>query len=552
VRQAVVASSAAPWRGTDTRRLLAVTIAALVLFTYGLGVGALWDRDETKYTQVAVEILRTRDPFTLNFNGEPWFVHPPLFMWLQAATGWLLGFTEFTARIWSAVSGAAVVAVTFLLGRFLYDPRTGLLASVILATTMQVVAQSRLAVFDPTLLAFMIAAFYMFLVARTSGSRGASLWAWMWAGLATTTKGPIGLLLPAMVLTTLALVQRRLAFPRWRDLPLLELAVFAVIGLHWYVIETVRHGLPFLRTVVGDYLVGRFFGVVQDQPGPWWYYGPVLVVGTFPWTGFVPSALVYHLRRRREIASQVTLLWIGITVAFYSAAGTKLPNYLLPVYPLLAIAIGKMCLDGLDRRTIDAPRLLGWAFGLVPAGAAVFVAAIAVLGFIRHPADLVPLRTPLLIVAGVFVAGPLAAVGLYLTRRERPAVLALAATIAVALPVLVHYALPAIEPYRSLPRVAQRLAEQLRLHDGLAGVMPETPSLVYYTRHRVIWVEDPADLDQAVCRYHRLFVVVPDDEYRAWVASRLPAAAREQGADGPYRILLKEGATACSGALTNR
>ena len=544
------AAGASPWPGADTRRLWLVTLAALVLFSYGLGVGTLWDQDEAKYTQVAVEILQTRDLFTLRVNGEPWFVHPPLFMWLQAGTGWLFGFTEFSARIWSAVSGAAVVAVTFLLGRFLYDSKTALVACVILATTIQVFAQSRLAIFDPTLLAFMLSAFYMFLVAQASGSRKAHLWAWMWAGLATTTKGPIGLVLPVLVIGALAIVRRR--WPRWREISLLGPVLFAAVGLHWYIIETVRHGAPFLRTVVGYYLFGRFFGVVENQPGPWWYYGPVLLAGAFPWTAFLPPAAVYHLRRRREFASQVSLLWIGLTLVFYSAAGTKLPNYILPIYPLVAIAIGRLCVDALARDSADAPRLLRWAFGFVLVGAAIFVAAIAIFGVVRFPAELAALRTPLLIVTGVFAAGPLAAVFLFLTRRPALALAALAATMVVALPVLAHDTLPAIEAQRPIPRIARSLREQLRPQDGLAGVrMSETASLIYYTRHQVVWVETPADLARTLCRYDRLFLVVPEDEYRAWVASRLPATARQQGADGRYRILLKEGAAACAGARTH-
>jgi 4-amino-4-deoxy-L-arabinose transferase-like glycosyltransferase len=113
-------------------------MAALLLFVYGLGVGTLWDQDEPKYTQVAREILQTRDLFTLHLDGQPWFVHPPLFMWLQAATGALFGFTELTARIWTALSSVGIVAVTFLLGRLLYDSTTGALAAAIAATTLHV------------------------------------------------------------------------------------------------------------------------------------------------------------------------------------------------------------------------------------------------------------------------------------------------------------------------------------------------------------------------------------------------------------------------------
>lgn len=535
--------------GADVRRALLVTVAALALFSYGLGAGTLWDQDEAKYTQVAVEMLQTGDPFTLRVNGEPWFVHPPLFMWLQAATGWAFGFTEFTARIWSAISGAAAVGVTFLLGRFLYDGTTATVAAAVLATTFQFFAQSRLAVFDPTLLAFMLASLYMFLVAAASGSRAAQLWAWTWAGLATLTKGPIGLLLPGLVLGALALVGPRRARPWWREISPLGPVLYAVIGLHWYVIEAIRHGEPFLRTVVGYYLVGRFFGVVESQSGPWWFYVPVLLAGAFPWAGFLPSAIIYHLRRRHEYPSRIILLWVAVVLVFYTAAGTKLPNYILPVYPLLAIAIGRLCADAQRRGSADAPRLLAWAFGLVLAGAAAFVAAIAVFVLDRHPAETAALRAPLLVIAGTFALGPLAGVGLALARRPGPALAALASTLVVAAPVLTHQTLPTVEAYRPIPRIAQRLRTQLGPRDGLAGIrMSTTASLIYYTGHRVIWVESPADLDRALCRYDRLFMVVPDREYRAWVASRLPPRVRQQGADGPYRILLIENRDACVGA----
>ena len=82
------------------RALIATVLAfAAVLFVVGIGRGSLWDQDEAKYTQVAREILLTRDPITLHVNGRPWFVHPPLYMWLQALTGGAFGFSEVSARI---------------------------------------------------------------------------------------------------------------------------------------------------------------------------------------------------------------------------------------------------------------------------------------------------------------------------------------------------------------------------------------------------------------------------------------------------------------------
>jgi hypothetical protein len=163
-----------------------------------------------------------------------------------------------------------------------------------------------------------------------------------------------------------------------------------------------------------------------------------------------------------------------------------------------------------------------------------------------RPAEIAALRTELLLIVAVLAAGPLAAVGCFLARRERLALGMLAATIIGMLPVVVHRTLPALEAYRPLPRLAQELREQLHPEDRLAAVALERASLVYYTQRRVIWIRNSRDLDRALCRPGRLFVVVPEPAYRAWVAPRLRGAGRQQGADGPYRILLAEGRAVCA------
>ncbi|MBI3998372.1 MAG: glycosyltransferase family 39 protein, partial [Armatimonadetes bacterium] len=472
-----------------------MTLAAFALFSYGLGVGTLWDRDEPTYARIAVEILQTGDPFTLRFNGQPWFVHPPLFMWLQALVGSLFGFSEFTARIWSAVSGAVVVAETFLLARWLYDARTATAAAAILATTLQFLVQARLAVFDPTLLAFMLAAFYMALIGQVRGDRRAQHWAWLWAGLATATKGPIGLALPGLAIAALSIIHRD--WTRWRASLVTGPLLFAAVGLPWYLIEAIRHGEAFLRPVVGTYLFGRFFGVVERQAGPWWYYAPVLLAGAFPWAAFLPPMAVYHERRRSQFASQVILVWVGLVLAFYTLAGTKLPNYILPVYPLLAIGIARVCLDALRGASADAPRLLRWAFALEVVGVAVLAAVVIAFGMVEYPGQVASLRAPLMVAAAVFAAGPVASLAAYLFGRPAAALVALGATLVVAVPVLVHHTLPAVQQQRALPRVAIALRGQMQASDLLAGVqMGVTPSLAFYAGRPVVWIQTREDLER--------------------------------------------------------
>ncbi len=531
--------------GAETRAVLVVVLGALLLFTYGLGAGDLWEHDEATYTQAAREMLGTRDPLTMHVNGRPWFDKPPLFMWLQALTGSAFGFTTFVARVWSAVFGALAVAATFLIARRLHGPRTGLMAAAMLATTMQFVGSSRIAVLDATLLAFMLLAFYMYLVADQTGSRRAHLWAWAWAGVASLTKGPIGLVLPALAIATLWAVRRE--WWRWRQIPVWGPVVFAAIGLSWYAVETVRHGAPFLRVTVGQYMLGRIFGVVDNQPGPLWFYAPVLLAGGFPWAAFFASAAVYALRHRTEAASQVVLAWVGVPLIFFSLASTKTVNYILPVYPFLAIGVARVWRGALDG-SVEERRLVHWAFGLMVVWVAAAAAVAAGVGLVRYPLEVEALRTPLFVIAAVLTTGPLAALAAHVMRRERIALAALMLTPVVAMPILVHHTLPAVEAQRALPRIARTVHGLTRPGDHVAAVqMPEIASLIYYGERPVIEVGSANELDQVLCVHHRLALVTPEKAYLEWVGQRLPSGVQEEGRDGGYRILFKGGPTRCEG-----
>lgn len=533
----------------DSRRVALIALAAFILFSYGLGTGTLWDEDEARYAQVAVDIIASGDPFTLRIDGRPWFDKPPLFMWLQAATGRLVGFSEATARVWSAVSGATSVAVTYLIAQRFYGPQTALVASGILATTMEFFVLSRVAVLDALLVACMLLTLHMVLVAQEAGTirsaRRAYGWALVWAGWATAAKTPIGLLFPVAVVGLLWAIRGE--GRRWRQIPLWGVLLYAVIGLNWYAVETWRFGPAFLRAALSHNVVGRMYTVVDDQPGPWWYYVPLLMAGTFPWTAFVPSAIVYHFRRRWELGSQVIGLWVAVIVVVYSIAATKLPNYILPVYPLLAIGVARLCVDAVKGASTDAAGLMRWAFRLLAITVAIFIGFISVYGVIRHPEALAGLRVPLLIVASVLSAFPVAAIVLYYQGRVASALLALMLMLPAATPVLVHHTLPAIERYRPMPRLARAARQMLQPGDMLAAVhLRKSPSLRYYAERPVVWIDDPAGLSDVLCRFDRLVLVVPDWAYREWVAARLPPTVHTERQDIGHRIVRKDAAGPCA------
>ena len=499
---------------SDRRPLAAVVLFAAVLFVTGVGRGSLWDQDEAKYTQIAREILQTGDPITLHVNGRPWFVHPPLYMWLQAAVGALFGFSEVTARIWSVVFGVVGVYATMLLGEMLFGRRPALLGGVVLATTFEYFILSRLAIFDVVLTAFMLLALYAFLKAVRTGERRFRYWAALWVGLGILTKGPIALLLPGLV-TGAYLAIRRISIGgvgRWTGPALLA----GGLGFSWYLLEWSRHGWEFVRIVIGYYTITRFVGVVEGQAGPWWYYAPVFGIGAFPWTAFLLAAIPYHIRRRREDGSLLLLLWIGVTVGFYSLAGTKLPNYVLPAFPFAALAVGVMWHDAFEDHP-PAQRLLALAFAGTAVALLVFAGEIAAFARIKYPDDLAAVQRHLIVVA-VMLALCLAAAGAaYLMRRPRAAFAVIAATTVVMAIALVGWTVPMIDARRPIRPVAAAIRNALPAGEAFIGYrISDHQTLLYYSERRAEWVDDPVDVLRLVCVGRRIILAGRPSEIEAW------------------------------------
>ncbi|HLW47033.1 MAG TPA: glycosyltransferase family 39 protein [bacterium] len=496
----------------EQRWAAAVLLAAAVLTFYRLGAGTLWDQDETKYAEVAREILQTGDPITLHANGGPWYVHPPLYMWLVAGTGRIAGFSTFTVRVWSGIFSVVAVYATMLLGGALFNARTGVMAGAALAVTFHFLVQSRLAVFDTVLLAFVLLAAYGAIRGYQRGRAADYLRFFLFAGLATLTKGPIGLVLPGLVMA--AFVTARRAWPRWREVPWIPgLVLYALIGLSWYAAEAALHGAAFVRPVLGYYGVGRFFGVVENQAGPWFYYIPILTIGAFPWTAFWPAAAVWHARRLRHDGGLFVVLWCAIVFVFYSLAQTKLPNYVLPVYPLAAVGIAAMW-DGL----LDQPAQ-AWSRSLAASAALLAVlVAVMYLGIGHYLAKLYPaqyrefshilLPPAILVAAGVAAAG-----GLLLARRRGAAFVTLCAAIGLSWLAVLTWVVPRVEAEKPMPVAARAIADAWRPGDRILGYRLDIySSLIYYSGHRVEWITTPLQLANGVCLPGPAFIVIAESE----------------------------------------
>ena len=400
VRQEVVT------RPTDLRRRLRVSwtagaLLAVASFTCLLGLGRdLTSPDEARYAQIAEEVRSFEHGvaglFLLHLNGEAYDQKPPLWFWLVALAGAPGGHvSEPAARLPSALAAIASVLLVMRLGTWLLGRRTGLVAGAILLTTGQFALLAHRASLDALLAAFTtlaLAAFWRF--DQRLGERRSSL-AWMHAGLglAVLTKGPVGFLIPVLVIAAYLGWERRLRDLR-SLLPPWALALSLGPGLAWLAAAAALAPEGYLASAVGENLFGRFF--IGTHEAPFYFYLKQFPKQFLPWTLAWP--VVWWVGRRRIFASggdpevarawRFLLSWVAVTLLFFSLSSGKRGLYLLPAYPAAALLCADALLLWLDGRAALKTRTLG----VLGATFALVAAASAGVAFLEPPWAGVPLR----------------------------------------------------------------------------------------------------------------------------------------------------------------
>lgn len=328
-------SRALPPRGAAL--LLALMTALLLL---RLGAVPLLGPDEPRYARVAVEMKRAGEWVTPTLQGEPWLEKPPLYYWLAGLAYRALGENEAAARLPAVLAALLAAGATALVGARLFGSAAGLHAGFVLGLAALPFAYGRAASMD-MLLAACVTVAQGLIALRLLGIAGrlALPAAGVFIGLATLAKGPLGLLLPGLVtLAYLLLARDRDA---WRKL-LSPAAVIlaALVALPWYVLAWRENGQAFIDVFFLNHNLQRFTSTIHRHPGPFYYYVPVLLLGLVPWSGLVAPALA-RVRPSTSRGELMAVVWLVAPLVFFSLAGSKLPGYILPCLPPLALLMGR-------------------------------------------------------------------------------------------------------------------------------------------------------------------------------------------------------------------
>jgi 4-amino-4-deoxy-L-arabinose transferase-like glycosyltransferase len=503
------------------RTTFPLLLLALLTFFAALGRGAITDSDEAFYAEAAREMVASGDWITPYYNYETRFQKPILYYWLTAATYLVFGATEVAARLWAAIAGLGLVLVTAAAGRRWYDESTGLLAGAIVATNVGYFSIGRMALPDLPLTFCITLAIWAALVATLEAERSPRKFVLIAAvalGLGALMKGPVGLIVPALVIVPVLLVERRSIALTLSDIALGVLVLLA-IAVPWYVVMWFRHGNEYLHGFfVGDNLE-RFATDRYNDPRPWWFYLPIVAGGLLPWS---PLALTWlrpvtqFLRRRRDLGTidLRLLMWAILPLAFYSLSVGKQPRYILPVLPPLALLLAASIVErtqewrGVDGVRSRPRRALAVVAGTLLSGG--FIVLMAALLYRAQPL-LINVSPTYTLVASLLIAGAGAAVtSVALTRhwRAAPAMIALAA--AITLPALQFGGLSSGGD--DTVRQMAHLVRQHRAADEPVGTYRVfVRNLVFYARVPTIDIITDEQAREFMSQSGRVFLVAPVD-----------------------------------------
>lgn len=431
------------------RTWLILLAGVCVVYFYGLGSVPLIGPDEPRYAQVAREMYARGDWVTPTLAGHTWFEKPALAYWLMIVSYSLFGVTEFAARAGSALAGVLTFALVGLVARRAEFESGealrgyGIACAGVMASTLGLVVFSHAASFDVLLTATVtasLACFYLSEVERDAGARRLLL-AGFYAcvGASLLAKGLVGLIIPAGVVAFYFLLRRR--WPARLGI-LWGVPLCLAVAAAWYAPVIARHGSTFVNEFFIQHHFARYVSDKYHHPQPFYFYLPIILMLALPWSLFFLGG-VASLRetnaRADDAATKLRVLmlaWLVVPFLFFSVSGSKLPGYVLPALPAVALLAG----DRLYRYLRGASGLL--TMRLTGALALAFFAAGATIIFTRAGARLHTLDLPTVCALALLLpAGVAGLIAFFLTRKRTLCAVTIVCATLLTIPLIVACAL---------------------------------------------------------------------------------------------------------------
>ena len=524
-------------------------VAGLLLFL-GLGAMGLTDRDEGRNAEAGREMLETGDWISPTFNYEPRFAKPALVYWLMTLSYSWFGVNEFAARLPSAVFGLGLILLQYLfLSRFC-GPALGMFGALMLLLNVEIIGLSRMVLTDGVLIFLTTLSLYGFWLGF-HGRTEERWWRWIFylgMALATLAKGPVGFLVPLVTVILYVTVTGQ-----WRrfwaeGVPLAGSVVFALVALPWYVVMWSLHGTEYAASAQAN-TVGRFLNPMEGHSFTVLFYVPVLLLGFFPWSGWLPFAWYEAYSRwrkarhqRREIARPAGLAelewfaaaWVLGVFVFFTLSSTRLAHYIGPLFPaaaLLTAAYWHRSLIDQDvkgrRASIHTMMAIGYLLAIAFASLPSLYPSLA----IKLTKEF-PLATTITLGSGPYIAAVILLIGMALVGyfglhegRRAGAFWAAGGSIALLTLVIIQLVIPGLNRYFIAPPQTLSYAAGVNLApaDRLILYGSTRPSNVFYAKRKVIFASEgeEATIREALAQSGQTMLILPET-----YQSQLPTEAK--------------------------
>jgi 4-amino-4-deoxy-L-arabinose transferase-like glycosyltransferase len=476
----------------STKQLWWLVIAASLIWFSNLEYRTLVKPDEGRYAEIPREMVKSGDWTTPRLNELKYFEKPPLQYWATAVAYTVFGEHQWTSRLWAGLTGFAGILLVWFAGLRLFGREAANYAAMLLGSSLLYVLIGHINTLDMGVTFFVTLGIFALLLGQSETDekkrRNWMLLAWAGMALAVLSKGLMGLILPGTAVLIYCALQRDLTvLKRMHWLP--GLAVFFLIVTPWFYLVMKANPEFFEKFFIYEHYT-RFITKDLGRYQPWYYFVPILLSGALPWTVLMFDSVLRAWRGGARAAQAFSperflMIWAVFIYLFFSVSGSKLPSYLLPMFPALALLMGQ-------RMVQICGRVLMWQLlPVIPVLLVLIVTAANIGRFADTPlqAKLYP-QYAVWLISGVSIllAGVLLAIWLLKRERKLTAVVLLAFSALLCAQIsLSGYNTIANE--RSAKHIAAAIKDYVKPDIVFYSVLDYEQTLPFYIKHTFTLVQ---------------------------------------------------------------
>ncbi|HYR05223.1 MAG TPA: glycosyltransferase family 39 protein [Gallionella sp.] len=504
-----------------TKRAWWLLVAVVLIWFSNLEYRTLIKPDEGRYAEIPREMVVSGDWVTPRLNELKYFEKPPLQYWATAVAYTLFGEHQWTSRLWIGLTGFAGILLVWFAGLRLFGREAAGYAALLLSSSLLYVLMGHINTLDMGVTFFLTLGIVGLLLGQAQADRTKRrnwmMLAWAGLALAVLSKGLMGLVLPGAALIIYCVVQRDFGvLKRMHWLP--GLVVLFAITVPWFILVMKSNPEFFERFFIYEHYK-RFTTTVHGRYHPWHYFIPILLAGALPWTVLMFDTMWRTLRNsslpdKTFNSRRFLLIWAMFIYVFFSLSGSKLPSYLLPMFPVLALLMGKRIAE-------MRARVLFWQ--IVP----VVLVALVMLGLALNVGkfadtpnqiELYPHYGPWLVAAAVFLLGGLL-VGMLLLWREKK----IAAVVALALGALLSAQIglsgyETVARERSAKHIAEAIRAEVKPGIPFYSVLTYEQTLPFYLKRTFTLVQYQDEMAFGIQQEPQRWIPTVEEFAKVWAA----------------------------------